>query len=316
MKKAVSTISSFLFVLLFASCSTCQMVGKEKLYGLDTMLDYYYFHFGDYPSLLDELIAFSDLKLYDSSFLDSANMTIQCLKQNRDEIIWQFDDAFPNSHLLIINNNDTIAYRVNDNRFPSLDGFIYSYTDCYGELPFTASDLIAFRKAALKATRYMQYWQYDSLTIRNLQKCQDMGILYWSVVGKELIITVNDDVIADWSDNTQQNGFCYTLPKEVYYFSPRFFDSNGVYVFCDKIIYDDFRHHIRDLYHKELDKTDNEMGQWGILQYTRDKGLESLCSDVNLSINNAWNKMVFEYVSLFAEKNNYSKIIFSCPCFK
>ncbi len=312
MKKVVSTIASFLFVLLFASCNTCRIIGKEKLYGLNTMLDYYYYHFGDYPSTMSDLIDFSNLQFYDSSFLDTAIVTIQYLKQNRDEIIWQLDDAFPNNHLLIMKNNDTISYRINSNRFPSIDDFIVSYTDCYGELPSDANSLIAFRKAALNSTRYMQFWQYDSLTICNFQKCQDLGVLSWLVSDKKLVIKVFDDTIADWSGDKQQNGFCYTLPGEICYFSPRFFDCNDIYVFCDEIIYEDFRHQIGELYRN----TDDSIRQWRFIQYTKSHGIESLCNDVDISTNNAWNKTVLEFVSFFAEKNGFSRIIFSCPGFK
>lgn len=289
------------------------MIKDEHLYGLNTMLDYYYYHYCDYPSSLEELEDFANLNLYDSSFVDTANATIYNLKKNEKAIVWQLIDTFPINQLLITKGEDTLAYRVNDNRFPSLDNFIESYIDCYGEFPYNINGFIAFRKAALNVTKHMQFREYDSLTIRNLQKCQHMGVLSWNITDNNLVVKVYDDTIANWSGDNRQNGFCYKLPGEVYFFSPRFFDSDGVYVFCDDSLYDGFRHKIRDLYYNDLSGSNERLEHWTFIQYTRDRCFESLCNDVDLSTNEAWNKIVFEYVSSFAENYNFSRIIFACP---
>lgn len=312
MKRIVNIIFP-LFFLFFASCIMCQMNEKEEFCGLNIMLDYYYYHYCDYPSSLNELEDFSRLNLFESSFIDTANLTLRNLKKNKKEIVWQLDDAFPVSHLIITNNTDTIVFRANDNRFPSLDDFISSYLDCYGEFPSTFSGFIAFRKTALNVTKHMQFWEYDSLTISNLQKCQDMGILSWNVTDNNLVVKIYDDTIANWSGDNRQNGFCYKLPGEVYFFSPRFFDSTGVYAFCDDSLYDVFRNNIRDLYYNNLNESNDRLEHWTFIQYTRDRGFEFLCKDVDLSTNDAWDKIVFDYVSSFAEKHNFSKIIFACP---
>lgn len=295
-----------------ASCSSSRLNIEKEGSGLNTMIDYYYYHFGDFPSSLDALEVFSNLHLYDSSFIDTAKITICNLKKNKNTIAWQLDDTFPQNHLLITQNKDTLAFRINENRFPSLDDFIYSYTDCYGVFPSNACDLIAFRKAALKVTKFMQFWEYDSLTVQNLQKCLDLGILSWSVSEKGLIIKVHDDTLSNWSSNNQRNAFCYKTPEDAFYFSPRFFDSDNIYVFCDNDLYNDFRHHIRELYHL-MNESNEAVGCWHFLIYTKERGLESLCENVDISTNNTWEAKVVEYVGSFAEENNFSKIIFSCP---
>lgn len=312
MKKKVFIITP-VFVILLVLCNKCQINNVEDFYGLNTMLDYYFYHYGDYPSSLDELEEFSNLNLYDTSFVDTANTTLLSLKKNTSAIIWQHDDTFPINHLLIKKNKDTIAYRINDNRFPSLDDFIYSYTDCYGVFPADANSFLVFRKAALKVTKKMQFWEYDSLTIRNLQKCQDMGVLSWKVANNNLVIKVYDDTIAYWSGDNRLNGFCYKSSEEVYIFSPRFFDSDGVYAFCDDSLYDGFRNKIIELYYNGLNGSNDRLKCWTFIQYTRDRGFESLCNDVELTTNDAWDKILFEYVSSFAENYNFSKIIFACP---
>lgn len=311
--KIVNLILSSLFFMLLVSCKTYRIHGEEKNNGLDKMLDCYYYYFGDYPSSMNELIVFSNHGYYDSSFIDTANMTIRYLTQIKDEIIWQLDDEFPNNHLLIYYSEDTLAFRINDNRFPSLNDFIYSYTDCYGCFPSNVHSLIEFRKAALEVTKFNHFWQYDSLTIRNIQKCQDLGILSWTITEKDFIIKIDDDTIASWTGHEQKSGFCHTLPEEISFFSPRFFDSEDIYVFCDENLYESFRHRIIELYYKKRNETNDGIDRWCIVQYTKDGGVESLCNDVDISTNNAWNNMIFDFVNEFAEKNNFSKIIFSCP---
>lgn len=302
-----------IIMMLFTSCSSNQISIDEQFYGLNTMLDYYYYHYCDYPSSFNELEKFSNLNLYDSSFIDTANVTIHNLKKNENKIVWQLNDAFPISHLLITINTDTIVFRSNENRFPSLDDFISSYTDCYGEFPSTVSGFIAFRKAALNVTKHMQFWEYDSLTILNLQKCNDLGLLSWSVTEKDFIIKIHNDTIANWSTQNQINGFCYKSLEEAYIFSPRFFDNEGVYAFCDDNLYDAFRQKIRELYYTSSNGLSNSAGLWYFLKYTEEGGLESLCNDVDTTLDNKWNRTLFEFVSTFAEENDFSIILFACP---
>lgn len=314
--KEIRTSFFALIMLLLASCSSNRMNKDEHFYGLNTMLDYYYYHYCDYPSSIKELEDFANLNLYDSSFVDTANVTIYNLKKNEKAIVWQLNDSFPINQLLITKGEETLAYRVNDNRFPSLDNFIESYIDCYGVFPYTINGFIAFRKTALDVTKHLQFWEYDSLTVHNLQKCQDLDILTLSVAENYFILKVYDDTIAYWSCRNQQNGFCYQTPERVYFFSPRFFDSDGVYAFCDDSLYDVFRNNIRDLYYNNLNGSNDRLEHWTFIQYTRDRGFEFLCKDVDLSTNDAWDKIVFDYVSSFAEKHNFSKIIFACPSFE
>ena len=312
-----------LSIILLGSCSFCRKIDSGYYSGLESMLDYYYYHYGDYPNSLEELEEYSTLGLYDSAFLDTLFTTTRHLKEDIETIEWLNDDCFPNSHLLILKGNDTLIYRINDNRFTSLDEIIELYTCSYGSLPPSPDALLTFMDAYIEATKYKQdwkhdsrRWEYDNLTVRNFQKCKDNGLLNWSTLDDGLLIIVKGDTIADWSSEETGNSLCNISPNDVWFFYPRFYDYNGNFIFCDNKSSEDFAVKIRDLRYGRGEGLPGGINGWHIIRFTSGKGLQALCPEDEVNLNTRWCLELGSLVKSFSEEHNIGEIIFITPIFE
>lgn len=309
--KAAKLIFVTLIAFQLTSCMANPKDKEEKYPGLNVMLDYYYNYHGDYPANLTEFKQYTQDAWFCTQFIDTLVMTLRELENDSDDISWQKDDDFPQNHLLIMRFDDTLAYRINEHRFPSIDDFINSYTHCYGEYPLMLDDLVAFETEALKVTKHSPFWKYDSLTVGNLRTCQELGILLWSMSDDGLLIKVRNDTIADWKPSEGKNGFCYIPSDEIVFFSPCFYNQNGVYTFCEDTIIDVFKNSLRNLRVKYCKNQD--ITGWCLLKYTKEHGIFHLCNNADVPLETDWFIAVGDYVRDFATQKGFSSIIFSCP---
>ena len=316
--KELSLIFLMSLITLFNSCSS----SSRRYPGLDSMLDYYCYHHGDFPNSLEELERFSTLGIYDSAFIDTLLTTTSHLNEDIKMIEWVRDDCFPCNHLLISIHGDTIAYRTNNNRFYSLDDLIYWYTYCYGTLPTSSDALLSFMNSFLEATKFKRLWkhdsrswEYDRLTVQNFKKCKDNGLLNLLTTDDSMLIVVRDDTIANWSSCEAGNSFCHILPCDIVLFHPRFYDCNGSFSFCDDSISESFSNGIKALRYGRGEALHGGINGWHIIRFHIDNGLHPLCAEDDVILDTKWCNELVSFAKSFSEEHGFGEIIFATPIF-
>jgi len=295
-----------LFTVSFASCQTVSTSKKDDYPGLETFLDGYYHQYYSFPVSLDELIAEIETRssYVNPSFIDTFNITLTNLRKDKNQINWVLsDECFLNEELLVLKGEDTIMHRYNPYKFPCLGVLLNNYRYYYLDYPETIEELSAFTKVE----GYVEEPSFkgcDSITMQNLFKGEERGVLTWKNDKDGLLIMANNDTV----DYLPPYSPCDLSP-----FEKRrivlLFDKNKTVVLSNKMEVE-FKKGLYSVLKEFPFIDEKEKGNYHIMCYRQDKGLHLYCENDYLPQDPELFSTLNTFAHQFAEENNLDEIIF------
>lgn len=299
-----------LFLTLMVSCEKKHPPTKENISGIETFLDRYFEKNLDYPPSLEDLLLFCQSDNYLIQTMgDRYNTTMLFLTKNKKNISWVLDDGFVNEQLLILKKRDTLAYRINDRRFPCGYEYLTSYENCYLTDPRTPEDFISFIEDSFsKADTLWKPDKCDSITLMNFIKCKERGILKWVWNNDDFHIIVNADTIC-----SRQPAFTVCGKKDYYPQSrrPRFFDRDGYYLAVSEESVTSFFSGIQNI-SREFHRANYE-DNVHLMEFNIKTGLHCFCENDSFENTSKWFISLEHYLRTYADENSIGKIIFAVP---
>lgn len=296
-----------LFIVLISlySCQQEHRVTNNSYPGINNMIDGYFQHYYEYPKSLDSLITVMESRrpYIDESFISPYELTLNNLKKDKGKIHWHlYEDDFLNEELVVLKGKDTIIHRVNSTRFPCLGLILDGFKDYYYDYPTTLQGLLEYSKTV----GYMKEGPFEncnSVTIYNLISSQEKGLLKWEKDENGLLIMINNDTI----DFRPPYSPCELSPFDKRHI--RFFDSNKNVVLSSQLETE----FTRGIYSIQMEfpiVSEEEKGNYHILQYQHDLGLKLYCENDYLPQDPMWFEAINVFVSQFAIDNDLFEIIF------
>lgn len=304
----MKTYRSLLFIIIpfaFFSCHQEHRITSNGCPGINYMIDEYYHHYFEYPKSLDSLIIAMESRRQntDSSFLPCYEMTLNNLKKDKRRIQWYLtEDDFLNEELLVLKGADTIAHRVNTMRFPCLGLLLEGFKDCYFDYPITLQELLGYSKA-IGYVKEEPFKGCDSVTIYNLLNSQKKGLLKWEKDENGLLVLVNNDTVTDLPPYSP----CELSPFEKKRI--RFY-SNSKSIILSNQMETEF---MRGIYSIQMEFPvvyEEEKGNYHLLHYRNDFGIELYCENDYLPPDTLWFGTMNRFVRQFAIDNNLGEILF------
>lgn len=269
-----------------------------------SMIDTYFYHYGEYPYSLESFLAFYDGK-------DSVNATITYFSERERNINWTLNNkSVLNEELLVEEKGDTLLWFSGKKHLPYFDDLIDGYEHDYLEYPQSLNDLINYDRA----TRGMKEESFDRCivaTLRYLEKYKDQ--LGWQSNDSLFLLTAGSDTITYRFGPSYGASICESddwAEKVVFLF----FDKEGTAVFSDDIILS-FKKGFQEI--RKTYKNDYfNVSDYHILKYTTKEGLQKLCKSDTLSLNTEWFTDVDSFLRQFTSEYELEKVIFVSAPYK
>ena len=117
------TVTTINLTILYYDDTIYRKSDKLPFSGLDVSLYSYNYYHLEYPSSIEELIAYDSLsKCLHQGFYQCCDVTFDYLLKNKDKVEWRKGDG----EILIMAGNDTIAFQGDDSQIQYCDEFITS----------------------------------------------------------------------------------------------------------------------------------------------------------------------------------------------
>lgn len=291
----ITIFISLCLAFIFNACNTTKQIDSKEL---SSLIDTYYYHFGENPSDLESFLAF-----YNN--LDSVNATIIYLTERKTNINWKLNNkSVLEEELVIREKEDTLIWFSRNKHLSFLNDLINGYEQTYLEYPKSLIDLINYDRV----TRGMKEESFDRCivaTLEYLEKYNDQ--LKWQTSDSMFLLTAGTDTI------TYRIGLSYGLSIcESDYWKDKvlflFYDNEGTVVFNEELLIS-FKKGLQEI-RKTFQDECFDNADYHILQYTTDKGLQRFCANDTLSLNTEWFKDVDTYLRQFTINHELGKVIF------
>lgn len=290
---------------------TCASQKKD----MDLFVDHYYTINYEYPSSLDELLLFCKANLsYLQSIKDSILIDYTYFKNNAEKISWIINDTlFPKQELIVLYEKDTLAYRINERRFPCIGFYNDAYVNCYLKEPDSLECFLSFCYYcdSLEDDTNELYDKCNRVTLKNLQKCKQMESFQWINNDDELLMLIGSDTI--WHHNNE------TLPCIDYLkplFQPHYYDKTGQYIRLEEDVDREFRNKLRRLWRPYMNHSNTKGRDYLTLVYSKAKGVYSFCEEDKIDLNAQYFKDMGVYLEKFIDNYGLSRVVFAAPAMK
>ena len=298
-------------LILLIGCKQQSPYVSQKM-NVDFFINRYYTINYEYPLSLDELLSFcKNDTSYMKSLHDSLLIDYSYIKQNSKKFSWILDDTqFPTQKLIVLYKKDTLVYQINDWRFPCIGFYNDAYVDCYLKEPESLDDFLSFCYYcdSLQDGTNGLYYQCNSVTVKNLQKCKQIESFQWINNDDGLLIIIANDTV--WCHNNDSM-LCIDYLKPL--FRPHYYDKAGLYVKLSEDTDRSFKNKLRELWHPYCNQNKTKEYSYHTLVYSKTEGLYSFCKGNEIDTNTKYFKDMGYYLEEFADEFGLSKIVFVVP---
>lgn len=263
-----------------------------------SMIDDYFYHYGECPYSLDNLLVFYDGK-------DSVNATIAYLTERKHYINWKlYHKSILEEELLIEEVGDTLLWFSGEKHLSYLDDLINGYEKDYLEYPASLEDLIDYDQA----TRGKKEASFDRCiggTLVYLEKFRDQ--LTWHRNDSLFLLMAGSDTISCRIGPSCGVSICESdnwRDKNVFLF----YNKERIIVF-DEDLLAKFKSGLQEI-RKSYKEDQFELSDWHILKYTTNEGIVLFCKDDPLSLDTEWFKDLGSYLRQFTKEHELGKVIF------
>lgn len=297
-------LSLFCLVLFLSSCNTLRIKEQCDKLELSSMVNDYYYHYGEYPSSLDAILLYYEVQ-------DSVNATINYLYKRKQDIDWTLNNQdVIKEELVIKEKEDTLFWYSGKKHLPYLDDLINGYEKDYLEYPSSLYDLVNYNHAT-KGKKEEAFDRCIDATLSHLEKYNDK--LIWKKNDSLFLLEVGNDTISCRIGPSYESYICesaYWKEKVVFLF----FDNNGVGIFNDDMLIS-FKKGLQEL-RKTYKDNNLDHSDYHVLLYTTTGGLQLYCKNDTLLLNTEWFNDVETYLKQFSLEHNIWKIVFISPSYR
>ncbi len=304
MEAIKSILCLLLIIIINVSCDKKGRIISFDSFELSSMIDGYFYYYGEYPSSLNDFLTFYNTQ-------DSVNTTITHLLERKKDISWELKNrSVLNEELLIKDRNDTLFWFSKKKHLSYLDDLINGYEKDYLDYPVSLKDLIDYEQAT-KGLKEESFDRCITATLKYLQQYSDQ--LTWQKSDSLFLLTTGSDTISCRIGPSFGISICESdnwREKTVVLF----YDKEKTVVF-NKELEVSFKtglQKIRSFYKNEsFDKSD-----YHILQYTTSEGLQRYCNCDTLSLDTEWFTDIDAFLCMFSANFELDKIIFTSPPYR
>lgn len=302
--KQKALLCLFCLMIISIACNTIWEKRQFDSSEFSSMIDTYFYYYGEYPSSLDSFLDF-----YKNQ--DSINATIKYLSERKYGINWSLNNkTVLEEELLVEEKGDTLFWHSSKKHLSYLDDLINSYEVDYLEYPESLDDLINYDQAT-KGMKDESFERCIAATLSYLEMFNDQ--LTWQKNDSLFLLTTNTDTISCrigpsrgvsicWSDNLRE--------KSVFLF----FDKYGTAVINDDLL-TSFKRGLQEIRKKYKDEQFN-VSDYHIIQYFTSSGLSPFCEEDTIALDIEWFRDVEPYLERFTSENELEKVIFVSAPYK
>lgn len=284
--------------LIFVSCNKSGNNNQINTLELSSMIEGYYYQYGEYPSSIDSFLSyFLDM--------DSINSTITHLRTKRQNISWTLiNKSVLEEELLVEEKGDTIFWYSGEKHLSYLDDLINCYEKDYLEYPASLEDLMDYDQA----TRGKKEDSFDRCiggTLMYLEKFSDQ--LTWHRTDSLFLLMAGSDTISCRIGPSCGISICESdnwRDKNVFLF----YNKEKIIVFDENLLAK-FKSGLQEIC-KSYKEDQFDISDWHILKYTTNEGLMLFCKDDPLSLDTEWFKDLESYLRQFTTEHELGKVIF------
>lgn len=299
--KKYHTLLSIVFCIAFFSCNTT--IDTEDKESLSSLLDGYFYYYGEYPSSVDSFLSYYEAQ-------DSAIFILSYIENNKKDIIWSLSNpSIVQEELTIKIKGQVLFHHFWEKHFSFLDDLIDSYERDYLEYPRSLKDLINYDKAT-KGTKEELFDRCIIHTLEYLEKVDNQ--ITWTSNDTLFLMISDSDTIDYRIGPSLKNSICssnYWREKFVYLF----YDEEIVYIPNEKLG-NIFKCGLKALCNK-YSVEQVEISKYHILIYEPENGLKLLCKNDSIDIDTEWFHDIEGYLYSFCSEHGLGRVIFASPSY-